>query len=1220
MRFLNKVIFINSAHVPYAEVRLDGNVHFIGTQGVGKSTLLRAILFFYNMDKSRLGIRTQDKQKSFDEFYLPHPNSYIIYEVCRETDTFCVVAFLSRGRTAFRIVACPFDRRFFIDDDGSARYEWSAISQLIGSNVFQSRIIRGYEEMRDIIYGNKEAVEDKKLRQYSLMESAKYHNVPRTIQNIFLNQSLESRVIKDTLIDSMDFADDSIDLNFYREHVKNFRQQYDDIWKWYRRERNGKVKVRTDADRVIACYSAYECSRREIADLCGNMLYALERDTQRLPAIAQQESACATELARQRRLLREENGKFNRQRDELKAREAVIDNFLQQVKTKQQHYTAIGINIIARRVEKEDELKTTQENLHHQEAVLTNKHQSVKTKYDALRQTAETERREHEIQCQQRVNRIEQELTQTLAELTNRQAEQQESVNNACQQQIDENRENELTAIDERNDLRLRLQKAQHLNPYHDTMEELQQRMAALQEKRASLDHEAALKQQEIDRITGQVELQLKDLHSQCEKESAQVENRIQALMAHVAKLDDLLNRQHHSLIAWLGKHVNGWENTLGRVLDEEAVLYNTALNPRIAEHSNSVYGVALDVAHIDRTVRTPDEVKKQKVQLETEIQQLHERLTAVRQQLNADIAELKRKPNAKLKTLRMEKMNLEAECKQAPLRIGKAETELQELNAKLLTWREQEQATLKEQMEKTEETLSQLKAKHQSLFIHRDKELDQVRRAINKLKKEATEAASTRQAAIQDEVIKKEQQTLAHLHELDARMDAELKGLGVDTDQLANIRRQLREVDEELAYVNSHRADYYTWLNDKKEFFALEQARKDERKQVRQRIDDLQTKFRSRNERLTSEIDRLTNEQRDLHDRHTRLSEAIERTRTFLNNPSCPAQATDSPHRETTKPLADILDALRDSIGTQQRNLENFKQAVTQFKTNFSPQNTFHFRTEFNADTDYMEFAAELNDFICNQKIEEYRVRTSTQYATIIKRIAKEVSDLSQHGADIRQTIHDINRDFAENNFAGVIKEIELRAVESNDRLMQQLMNIKRFDDEHRFDIGDLNLFSAADETTRTNEQAVKLLMTLIDLMDAEPKRERITLADTFKLEFKVKENDNNTSWVEKLSNVGSDGTDVLVKAMVNIMLINVFKRKSTRKSSDFKLHCMMDEIGKLHPSNVEGILRFANVRNIYLINSSPTTYNAKAYRYTYALSKDERSNTILKTLLTIR
>ena len=288
--------------------------------------------------------------------------------------------------------------------------------------------------------------------------------------------------------------------------------------------------------------------------------------------------------------------------------------------------------------------------------------------------------------------------------------------------------------------------------------------------------------------------------------------------------------------------------------------------------------------------------------------------------------------------------------------------------------------------------------------------------------------------------------------------------------------------------------------------------------------------------------------------------------------------------------------------------------------KSNFSPQNTFHFRTEFSTDNEYLEFASELNEFISNNKIEEYRIRTSGLYADIIKRIAREVGDLDRHGAEIKSTINEINRDFKENNFAGVIKEIELRAVESSDRLMQQLINIKKFDDDYGFDIGNLNLFSTEESLNKTNDQAVGLLMSLVEMMDIERKRERITLSDTFKLEFKVRENDNDTNWVEKLSNVGSDGTDILVKSMVNIMLINVFKRKISKRFGDFRLHCMMDEIGKLHPDNVEGILRFANVRNIFLINSSPTTYNAQVYKYTYSLSKDDRSNTVVRTLLTIR
>ncbi len=139
------------------------------------------------------------------------------------------------------------------------------------------------------------------------------------------------------------------------------------------------------------------------------------------------------------------------------------------------------------------------------------------------------------------------------------------------------------------------------------------------------------------------------------------------------------------------------------------------------------------------------------------------------------------------------------------------------------------------------------------------------------------------------------------------------------------------------------------------------------------------------------------------------------------------------------------------------------------------------------------------------------------------------------------------------------------------------------------------------------------------MDRLDFEAKRSLLTLADTFKLEFRVVENDNDTGFVEKLSNVGSDGTDILVKAMVNIMLLNVFKQKVSRRFGDFRLHCLMDEIGKLHPNNARGILDFANKRNINLINSSPTTYSAEAYRYTYSLSKDSKSNTVVKTLLVI-
>ena len=671
----------------------------------------------------------------------------------------------------------------------------------------------------------------------------------------------------------------------------------------------------------------------------------------------------------------------------------------------------------------------------------------------------------------------------------------------------------------------------------------------------------------------------------------------------------------------WLSLNKPGWEDNIGKVLDEDAVLYNSSLNPQMsASSSDSIYGVKIDADNIEKTVKTPDEVKTQKAVSEQKVEELNKRIALRKHQLETDIAELERKPHIQLKQLRLDKMTIDAEYNQIPHRIELLTKEKTATEEHLKKWREDELEKLQKKLGAIGKEIETLDKQKDVLTAQRDKEIASLQSSCNKQKKELKSNCDQQKAAVNAELKHKEQTAIQRKAELLAQMDAELKGLGVDVDQLADIRRQLQKVTEDLKYIDEHRADFISWQNDIRDYFDHEQQKKEERKQVRQKMDDLQDKFLKRKQQYDEKIKHLSDEVSALRKEQEKLTEAISKVQAFMSNPSCPSDIDAAGEMETVKPLADILEELRDQIASQQRKFEDFKEAVIRFKSNFSPQNTFFFRTEFNTDADYTEFAAELNEFISNNKIEQYRVRTSRQYATIIKRIAKDVSDLSQHKSDIERTILDINRDFRENNFAGVIKDIELRAVESNDRLMQQLLNIKHFDDEHGFDIGQLNLFTDEDNLNRTNEQAVRILMTLIEMMDAEQKREQITLADTFKLEFKVKENDNDTNWVEKLSNVGSDGTDILVKAMVNIMLINVFKRKISRKFGDFKLHCMMDEIGKLHPNNVEGILKFANVRNINLINSSPTTYNAQAYKYTYSLSKDEKSNTVVKTLLTIR
>ena len=84
------------------------------------------------------------------------------------------------------------------------------------------------------------------------------------------------------------------------------------------------------------------------------------------------------------------------------------------------------------------------------------------------------------------------------------------------------------------------------------------------------------------------------------------------------------------------------------------------------------------------------------------------------------------------------------------------------------------------------------------------------------------------------------------------------------------------------------------------------------------------------------------------------------------------------------------------------------------------------------------MIFASNLCEFVDNDKISDYQKHISERYTDIIRRISQEVGGLTRNESEIHRTIKDINDDFVKRNFAGVIKEIALRPLQSSDKLMQ--------------------------------------------------------------------------------------------------------------------------------------------------------------------------------------
>lgn len=1212
MRALRKIIFVNSANIRYAEVKLDGNVHFIGTQGVGKSTLLRAILFFYNADKLHLGIPKE--MKSFDEFYLPHANSYMVYEVEHEHGPFSILVFRSSGRACYRFIDAAYQKEWLVDEHGEVTAEWKVIRDRLNS-AYSSKIIDRYEQYRDILYGNKQAL-SKEFVRFQLLETNRYQNIPRSIQNVFLNSRLDANFIKDIIIRSMSEEEAYIDLGYFRRQVSDFEQEYKDISCWYKTNQKGESVVRKQADAVVKAYHELLYMKQQIEELCGELRYAERITRERLPLIDAKIEELMQELERQKRLLSEVQQKHNAERTTLNQEQGIVNEKLKRTKERKEYYANQQIDVVMNRCAQEPVVKTELDALKDKLADLTTSFNDVTTKYKALRQNITNQFETFKQAQQQRIlvygqekqntdERLLKEYNATRTEIEQSYAEKIVSATNA------------INAIKtEQNDCDKEFLKLKYFVPFKEEKEALTQQLNELQLNEKALEGRIGKLVSEVKSVQAEYDKKEAEINADYTRQLDKKQKQTDAVVEQIQTIDALLDSIKGSLYEWLEDNKPDWEQNIGKVINEEKILYQTGLHPQKADGA-SLYGVKLDLMDFPLNVRKPKQLKYEKDALENELKQARTEYAEILNNQEKTIEDLKRLFTPKIKDLRQYKSIAETELNMIPQKRKGIIVKIDDYDAKAKQIIEERRNEQLNRQQKLAHDLTSAQNALERINTDKQKQLKSVEKKHHDAKADNVKLHAERVAEINAETKIRKQEADTELQKLKQQELDELKGQGADTALVEDCKAKISKAEDELKYIERNRKLVYDYKRDKEELFDQEDYQKSQKKNLAERIIQLDEKYGQRKQKHEQQITSFGKELSERREEKKRLKDELQKAERFAHDENlCPPMLAEAKEKQTLRTPGQAVDELTGIIVSRQSKHNQFKQSINVFKSNFSAKNTFSFRTELTIDEDYLDFANNLDDFLINNKLEEYRRRTSERYVNILARVSKEMGELTRHESDVDKIIHDINNDFKERNFVGVIKLIALQSVPSADKMVQLMKRIKEFNDDNQFVMGEMNLFSTANRDD-VNQKAVGHLLDFMKSLTDNPSRQYLTLSDLFQLQFRIIENDNDTGWADKLSHVGSEGTDTLVKAMINIMLINVFKEKVSRKFGDFRIHCMMDEIGKLHPQNIKGILDFANARNILLINSSPTTYNVSDYRYTYLLQKDGKSKTIVHSLI---
>lgn len=1212
MKYLNKIIFINSANIPYAEISVDGNVHFTGTQGVGKSTVLRALLFFYNADKHRLGI--QQGQKSFDEFYFRQSNSHILYEVMRDNGAYTILVSRYQGRASWRFIDAPYQREWLIDDDKQVLSDWVKIRERIDKNVAVSARIDSGLMFKDIIFGN---THDHKYTRYALVQSAHYQNIPRSIQNVFLNTKLDADFVKNTIIHSMADEDLPIDLQTYRRLVTDFEREYDEIDCWFRQTRDGNFPVRTQALKIAEQGRKIIALDQQLLDVWQMLNHVVSDCEQQIPLLEAEAKEVNNSIEKERSREKELTADYDKEKDSLNQDLGGKKSKLKEIAQARKDFDAMGIKDKLALAAREDSIKQEIANKQMLLDDLLKTHASIEEKYNIARAKLHNalvafDNAQNEALFQKQAS---------LQKERNRYEDERSKGRNHIMEEyrvwLHESDERLQVLLYEQHRAGNALKELRQWHPMADNLKLVAAQLLQLNMDEKENDAQQMTVKSQIAQITSEYEMKETELKQASDREQERLETDRTVCRERISKISNLLAHLDGSLYQWLCEHTEGWEDTIGKVVDDERILYAQGLEPEAAGQSESLFGIKLNLDHIDAVHHTPNEYMDEKKELEKQLQQLNRQLSQLPVTLQENISKLGKKYGASLNPLRQKATKLKVEEEQIPVKRQNLQNKQHELEMEEQELIEQEKAKRERAFNVALLHVQSEKEARENKEAKNKKDLKDLDSLFNKSVKALNDDLRVFQDMQKSEADDRHNEFDDQKNQLDEQQKAELEGKGVDVNLLAGYRKALDEHSQLLQGIESDRDVVIRYRYAEENLFAKEpeirKSIKDIENQVamlRQRYEDKRSRIEKKRHEFEERQKIVLNDLEHRRDGLTQYHQVVEKEHLVPDT-----YLTDDTMIPTHQDCQQLLIQLRGTVNQKRESIDKLKDMVVSFNRYFKPQNAFHFNTMPVTDSEYLQIAVDLQDFMDNNKIEEFRRRTSEHYKDILGRVSIEIGALMKRRSDVDGVILDINRDFVEKNFAGVIKSIELRANESSDKLMQLLMSIHDYTVENELSIGELNLFSS-DNRDEVNRKVVDYLKSLSHQLQNEPNRPTVSLGDAFRLQFRVKENDNDTNWVERINNVGSDGTDILVKAMVNIMLINVFKKKAARKSGDFIVHCMMDEIGRLHPNNIKGILQFANSRNIYLINSSPTSYNPYDYRYTYLLSKHGTKTRVEKLL----
>ena len=328
-----------------------------------------------------------------------------------------------------------------------------------------------------------------------------------------------------------------------------------------------------------------------------------------------------------------------------------IKKELSKAKQKHEEYENQNIKKLISKVSNKEALTMEQKTLGDEKNLLTSKFAEISQKFEALIKQTQNQQQEFTNTQNADILKIKSDFGDHKSSIFDKYRKLITQINDENKDEIDK-ASNDLDNIKENeNSLKGRKSELKHKTFFSTEIEKCKDDEKTLSNKISNSKNSILNAINETKTIRKEWELETKEVERHYSSSVEKENEKSKKLTLKIENIENKIQQSKSSLYGWLNDNISDWQSTIGKVIDEDNVLFNTELNPKLIDtNSSTLFGIELNLNTLRNRVKSVKEYQQEIEVYKGEIDKIQNAIQQLSTNRESGLSKLKIKFGKKLK------------------------------------------------------------------------------------------------------------------------------------------------------------------------------------------------------------------------------------------------------------------------------------------------------------------------------------------------------------------------------------------------------------------------------------------------------------------------------------------------------------------------------------------------------------------------------------------